>query len=158
MQTASGHAPKSGVNAGGGAVYSYVAEDGKLLMEEFQSLLLGRGPYADQSKRSNEKGKYGHTRLSNIDFKGKGCQNPTPKYYSLPKDYPQPSCSEETENDKEVLNTMLFQPVNSTMESDYLRSSQAYSVYVEEMFKLEDERFEVDMAINRNQRKRVERN
>ena len=138
------------MNAGGGAVFPHVAEEGKLLMKEFEELLLGRGPYADQCRAEMEKEKYGHLRVSDIEFDKEDIEKPTPNYYFLPADFPDRKCTSQTNQDKLVLNSSLVCPIRRSMRDDYARCTREYSIYTMKMFNLEDERFEVDMAINRN--------
>ena len=148
-----GHAPKSGADAGGGAVYPEIQAEAALLMNEFETVLLGRGRFAEQTDMQLNKSKYGSFNLAGINFQAEGCEHPTPSYYSLPEDYPSDKFfkhSVRTSADKKVINADYVAPVRRSMEDDYLQSRQNFSVYADEMFKLEDERFEVDMAIERN--------
>ena len=71
----------------------------------------------------------------------------------MPEDYPSDKFlkhSVRTSADKKVISADYVAPVRRSMEDDYLQSRQNFSVYADEMFKLEDERFEVDMVIERN--------
>lgn len=145
-----GHAPKSGVNAGGSAAYPYIADQARTLLREFESVLVGRGRHADQLRAEVNKSKYGYANLGDIDYESDKCENPTPSYFVLPSDYPESSFfkhSGQSAEDRAVLNSELVCPAKRSMEDDYVLS---HHVYAKEMFKLEDERYEVDMAIERN--------
>jgi paired amphipathic helix protein Sin3a len=154
-----GHAPKSGSNAGGGASNPAVANDAQELMREFEEVLIGRGPYADQENALKDKSKYGSVPRREYDYSH--CEHPTPSYRSIPSDYPQSlffSHSGQTESDAAVLNSSLLCVVpERNSKQRYMLSPEEYdgvkarrNVHEEAMFKVEDERFEVDMAIERN--------
>ena len=151
-----GHAPKSGVNAGGGASNPSIANDAQDLLREFEEVLTGRGPYADQEMSFKDKSKYGSTRCRDFDFRD--CDRPTPSYVFYPADYPTSlfmSNSGQTEDDATVLESKLIcvgaehmRLSNSPEDYDAVRIRR--NAYEEAMFRIEDERFEVDMAIERN--------
>jgi paired amphipathic helix protein Sin3a len=154
-----GHAPKSGSNAGGGASNPAVANDAQELLREFEEILIGRGPYADQENALKDKSKYGAVPRREYDYSH--CESPTPSYRTIPSDYPQSlffSHSGQTEADAAVLNSSLFCVVSQrSSKQRYMLSPEKYdgvrarrNVHEEAMFKVEDERFEVDMAIDRN--------
>lgn len=152
-----GHAPKSGVNAGGGASNPAVANDAQELLREFEEVLVGRGHYADQANLVKDKSKYGDKQVRDFDFAG--CDKPTPSYRSVPSDYPMNlfhSHSGQSGMDASVLNSsfvcvparrgtrLVWSP------DEYDGPSERNNAYEENMFKVEDERYEVDMAIERN--------
>lgn len=142
-----GHAPKSGVNAGGGASNPAIASDAHNLLTEFQDILIGRGPYADQQCSQKDKSKYGAKRARDIELSSRS----SPSYSEYPKDYPHDlfmSHTGQTEEDLQVLNSTLV-----SVGKDKTRicsNARRHNAYEEAMFKIEDERFEVDMAIERN--------
>jgi paired amphipathic helix protein Sin3a len=154
-----GHAPKSGANAGGGASNPAVASDAHELLREFEEVLIGRGPYAEQEKELKDRSKYGAMPRRDFDFSHS--EHPTPSYYSAPSDYPKSlffSHSGQTEEDASVLNEKLLCVVpHADSKKRYLISPEQYdgvkvgrNVNEEAMFRVEDERFEADMAIERN--------
>ena len=142
-----GHAPKSGVNAGGGASNPAIATDAHNLLTEFQEILIGRGPYADQQSSQKDKSKYGAKRARDIELSTES----SPSYSEYPKDYPHDlfmSHTGQLEEDLQVLNSTL---VSVGMDKTPISAVKArHNSYEEPMFRIEDERFEVDMAIERN--------
>lgn len=154
-----GHAPKTGANAGGGASNPAVASDAVELLREFEEVLIGRGPYADQESDRKAKSKYGAMNRRDYDYSQ--CEHPTPSYYSVPSDYPKSlfyTHSGQTEDDASVLSDPLLCVVpHPDTKQRYLLTPEAYdgvkarrNVHEEAMFQVEDERFEADMAIERN--------
>jgi histone deacetylase complex regulatory component SIN3 len=152
-----GHAPKSGANAGGGHSIQFLADDAIALIKEFEEVLLGRGPYADQESTLKDKSPYGSVRVQDVDFINDGV---TPSYQEYPSDYPKSlflSHPGQTEQDAQVLNDGLLCIAPSNGSKGMCRSLELYdavrmrrNAYEEEMFRIEDERYEVDMAIERN--------
>jgi len=146
-----GHAPKSGANAGGGNFNAQVAQDANDLLRDFEEVLLGRGPFARQERALKDRSKYGGKQIHDFDFTG--CDHPTPSYWTWPADFPKSlfiSNPGQTEADAAVLNDKLVcVPPKHTSSSDS-SASRASNVYEQEMFQVEDERFELDMAIERN--------
>ena len=152
-----GHAPKSGANAGGGASNPNVANDAQELLREFEEILVGRGHFADQENLLKDKSKYGDKQVRDFEFSG--CDKPTPSYRSLPSDYPVNlfhSHSGQSGTDASVLNnSVVCVPARRTHQmvwspEEYDGPAERNNVYEENLFKVEDERFEVDMAIERN--------
>lgn len=156
-----GHAPKSGVNAGGGASNPTVANEAQELLREFEEILVGRGPYAEQESVSKDKSKYGSVAAKDHDFSQS--ERPTPSYRTYPPDYPYNQFfahSGQTEADASVLNNVVVcvgpertgsskqKLFNSPEDYDGVKARR--NAYEDAMFKVEDERFEVDMAIERN--------
>ena len=158
-----GHAPKSGANAGGAVTNPLVATAATELLREFEEVLVGRGPYAEQERVLKDKSKYGSITAREYDYSR--CDRPTPSYRTYPPDYPYElffSHSGQTENDVDVLNADVVS-VGSERSSgsigkkrlwqspeDYDGVKARRNMYEEALFKIEDERYEVDMAIERN--------
>ena len=150
-----GHAPKSGANASGGNFNPSVAQDANELLREFEEILIGRGPYAQQEAEFKDKSKYGALRTKDFDFTG--CEHPTPSYRTYPCDYPQSlfnSHPGQSEMEAAVLNSnvVCVGTKNGSFRTieDCNGSKRRHNIYEEAMFQIEDERFEVDMAIERN--------
>jgi paired amphipathic helix protein Sin3a len=142
-----GHAPKSGVNAGGGASNPAIATDAHNLLTEFQEILIGRGPYADQQCSQKDKSKYGAKRCRDIELSSKI----SPSYAEYPKDYPHDlfmSHTGQTEEDLQVLNSTLVSVGKDKTRMCAVKARP--NAYEEAMLRIEDERFECDMAIERN--------
>lgn len=153
-----GHAPKSG-----GAVNKpEIDHAAKVLIKEFEELIIARGPYAQQEICSKGKSKYGA--ITSKEFDASMCEEITPSYITYPSDYPYSkfySFSGQSEEDEQVLNTDVLcvgterrgsgpkhRLWNSPEDYDGIRARR--NIYEEAMAKIEDERFEVDMAIERN--------
>ena len=84
---------------------------------------------------------------SEIDFNQ--CRKCTPSYRALPKDYPKPVCTERSEMEQSVLNDeWITFPFSN--EETYTFKHMAKNVHEEELFKCEEDRFEVDMIIDSN--------
>lgn len=119
-------------------------------------ILVGRGPYAIQESNAKDRSKYGSKRSRDFDFRD--CDRPTTSYVSYPSDYPMAlfmTHTGQTDEDTEVLNDRLIcvgaermRLTGSPEEYDAVRIRR--NAYEEAMFRIEDERFEVDMAIERN--------
>lgn len=170
-----GHAPKSGANATGGNHNPTVAYDANELMREFEVLLVHRGPYADQQTALKDKSKYGSMRIRDFDFGHS--QRVTPSYRPYPSDYPHAlffghPC--QSPMDESVRNNELAcvdinigmdesessgtraggskhrkrKAAPSIEESD--ASKKRHNIYEEAMLRIEDDRYELDMAIERN--------
>lgn len=85
--------------------------------------------------------------LAEIDFSR--CRQCTPSYRALPRDYPLPPCSARTTTNASVLNNVWVSlPVGS--EESYTFRHMRRNVHEEALFKVEDERFEIDMVIDSN--------
>lgn len=85
--------------------------------------------------------------LSEIDFSR--CRRCSPSYRALPRDYPAPPCSDRSEEEARVLNSVWVSlPVGS--EESYTFRHMRRNTYEETLFRAEDERFEIDMAIDSN--------
>jgi paired amphipathic helix protein Sin3a len=152
-----GHAPKSGVNAGGGASNPSVATDAQELLREFEEILVGRGHFAEQENELKNESKYGDKQVRDFEFSG--CEKVTPSYRTMPADYPYNlfhSHSGQSGMDASVLNSTLIcvparrGPRMVWSPDEYDGPAERHNIYEENMFKVEDERFEMDMAIERN--------
>jgi len=85
--------------------------------------------------------------LAEIDFSR--CRQCTPSYRALPRDYPLPPCSARTTTNASVLNNVWVSlPVGS--EESYTFRHMRRNAHEEALFKVEDERFEIDMVIDSN--------
>ncbi len=154
-----GHAPKSG---SGGANNPQVTQAANLLLKEFEELMIARGPYAQQQITAKGKSRYGAVTSKELD--ASLSDEITPSYITYPNDYPYDefhSYSGQSEEDAAVLNTSVLcvgsersgtgskhRLWNSPEDYDGIRARR--NIYEEAMAKIEDERFEVDMAIERN--------
>ncbi|OEU14752.1 hypothetical protein FRACYDRAFT_157073, partial [Fragilariopsis cylindrus CCMP1102] len=110
-------------------------------------VLIGRGPYADQQCNQKDKSKYGAKRSRDFELSTR----PSPSYAEYPKDYPHDlfmSHTGQTEEDLQALNDSLVSA--STDKTRICSVKNRRNSYEEAMFRIEDERFEVDMAIERN--------
>ena len=175
-----GHAPKTGVHAGG--ANPSIANAANDLMKELDEVLIGRGPYADQQNALKDKSKYGALRIRDFDWNNATTTQVSPSYFTYPSDYPHAlflSHPGQTPGDASVLNSeqvcvagvIARKSENSTgsartknnrnikhqnkrkfaptiEESD--GSKHRCNTYEEMMFRIEDERYELDMAIERN--------
>ena len=113
------------------------------LFEQFKCIITAIGsaeaPAHDDSWHS--------VPLSEIDFSR--CRRCTPSYRALPRDYPNPPCSERSEEELKVLNdTWVSLPVGS--EESYTFRHMRKNQYEEVLFRCEDMRFEIDMCIDGN--------
>ena len=85
--------------------------------------------------------------LAEIDFSR--CRRCTPSYRALPRDYAAPPCSDRTAEEDAVLNDVWVSlPVGS--EESYTFRHMRRNTYEETLFRVEDERFEIDMVIDSN--------
>ena len=145
-----GHAPK-----GATLNNSVIAADAQCLLRDFEAILHGRGPYAAQQMLEKDRSSYGTLRA--IDFDYDGCDHPTPSYRSYPEDYPKQkffSHPEQSPEEAELLNSELIcvgslaRMIDSKDTFDGVRAR--HNIYEEALCRIEDERFEIDMAIERN--------
>lgn len=150
-----GHAPKTGINAGGGASNPAVANDAQELLREFEEVLVSRGHFYDQEVTLKTKSKYGDKQVREMDFSG--CERLAPSYRTYPSDYPLNKFlfySGQSGMDASVLNNDVVCVPDKRNRiwspEDYDGPSKRHNPYEEAMFLAEDERFEVDMAIERN--------
>ena len=177
-----GHAPKTGVNAGGACHNPSIANAANDLMKEFDEILIGRGPYADQQNALKDKSKYGALRIRDFDWDNSTTTQVSPSYVTYPSDYPHAlflSHPGQTQSDVSVLNSELVcvAGVTATKNDTIAGSARTKSnrnvkhqskrkfcpsieesdgskhrcnTYEEMMYRIEDERYELDMAIDRN--------
>ena len=145
-----GHAPK-----GATVNNTIIAQDAANLLRDFEDILHSRGPYADQQMLEKDRSPYGTLRT--LDFDYAGCEHPTPSYRSYPADYPKEkffSHPEQSPDDAEVLNSDLICAGNLARMIDakdtYDGVRARHNAYEEALCRIEDERFEIDMAIERN--------
>lgn len=145
-----GHAPK-----GATVNNTVIAQDAANLLRDFEDILHSRGPYADQQMLEKDRSHYGTLRARDFDYTG--CEQPTPSYRTYPADYPKEkffSHPEQSPEDAEVLNSHLICAGNLARMIDakdtYDGVRARHNVYEEALCRIEDERFEVDMAIERN--------
>ncbi|KAH9254631.1 hypothetical protein BASA81_007388 [Batrachochytrium salamandrivorans] len=82
--------------------------------------------------------------LSEIDFTH--CAHPTPSYHCLPERYPKPMCSERTKLCRQVLNDTH---VAVAIDVDF-GSRGRVNPFEDQLFKVEDDRFEMEMLIEAN--------
>ena len=113
------------------------------LFEQFKCIIAAIGaadaPAHDDSWHS--------VPLSEIDFSR--CRRCTPSYRALPRDYPNPPCSERSDEELKVLNDVWVSlPVGS--EESYTFRHMRKNQYEEVLFRCEDMRFEIDMCIDGN--------
>jgi hypothetical protein len=122
----------------------------------FVQIMVSRGPYADQETHMKDKSKYGAKRSRDFDLRDSDL--PTPSYSTLPSDYPSSlfmSHVGQTDQDLQALNDTLICVGADRMRlsgspEDYDAVRIRKNAYEEAMFRIEDERFEMDMAIERN--------
>ncbi len=115
----------------------------KDLFEEFKRIINAVGspdaPTHDDSWHS--------VPLSEIDFSR--CRRCSPSYRALPRDYPNPPCSERSDEEVKVLNDVWVSLPMGSEESNNFRHMRK-NQYEETLFRCEDMRFEIDMCIDSN--------
>eukprot|EP00954_Amorphochlora_amoebiformis_P021390 1346080-Amorphochlora_amoeboformis.AAC.3 len=100
----------------------------------------------EESQRITRQRKNYYTFVASVDFTS--CPQPTPSYRRIPDDIPLPSCSGRTPLCDEVLNNRCISiPTGS---EDFSFKATRKNIYEENLFKCEDERFELDMVIENN--------
>mmetsp|Transcript_52509 Transcript_52509/g.60621 ORF Transcript_52509/g.60621 Transcript_52509/m.60621 type:complete len:1011 (+) Transcript_52509:265-3297(+) len=116
------------------------------LFEEFKRILSAAGGQGTSTIPSMEDSWYS-VPLSEIDFSR--CRRCSPSYRALPRDYPAPPCSKRSDEEVKVLNDIWVSlPVGS--EESYTFRHMRRNTYEETLFRVEDERFEIDMTIDSN--------
>lgn len=116
------------------------------LFEEFKRILSAAEGQGTSTSPSMEDSWYS-VPLSEIDFSR--CRRCSPSYRALPRDYPAPPCSQRSDDEAKVLNDVWVSlPVGS--EESYTFRHMRRNTYEEALFRVEDERFEIDMAIDSN--------
>ncbi|CAM9156410.1 unnamed protein product [Ectocarpus sp. 4 AP-2014] len=118
----------------------FEAHDGFDLMDEFKDLVYRRGKLEPPPRDAMPT-----LGLSEINFQSaKMC---TPSYRELPQDYQVTSCSGRSTNEDAVLNdTWVSVPVGSEDSGSFKHMRR--NPNEEQLFKVEDERFELDMLID----------
>mmetsp|Transcript_21997 Transcript_21997/g.42715 ORF Transcript_21997/g.42715 Transcript_21997/m.42715 type:complete len:1011 (+) Transcript_21997:60-3092(+) len=107
--------------------------------------MIGYDEWEESQRITRERKNY-YTFVASVDFTS--CQQPTPSYRRIPDDIPLPSCSGRTPLCDEVLNNRCISiPTGS---EDFSFKSTRKNQYEENLFKCEDERFELDMVIENN--------
>jgi paired amphipathic helix protein Sin3a len=114
------------------------------LLEDFKRILSAAGsPSVPQLMEDS----WHSVPLSEIDFSR--CRRCSPSYRALPRDYPPHPCSERSDFETKVLNDIWVSlPVGS--EESYTFRHMRRNTHEEMLFRVEDERFEIDMAIDSN--------
>ncbi|KAL3924281.1 MAG: hypothetical protein SGILL_001142 [Bacillariaceae sp.] len=116
------------------------------LFEEFKRILAAAGGRGTSTAPPMEDSWYS-VPLSEIDFSR--CRRCSPSYRALPRDYPAPPCSQRSDEEAKVLNDVWVSlPVGS--EESYTFRHMRRNTYEETLFRVEDERFEIDMTIDSN--------
>ena len=151
-----GSTPKNATNATNvAATHAAMA-----LLSELEKVLVGRGPFAAQEQTKKFRGKYGAYPLRAYDLADSSFKL-TPSYQTCPSDYVRDKFSGEAETDGDLLNYQCFCTAQDwTVDNKgekYFKSLEAYdgikvraNVHEEILALVEDEMFEVDMAIERN--------
>eukprot|EP00594_Rhizosolenia_setigera_P008265 CAMPEP_0178955992 /NCGR_PEP_ID=MMETSP0789-20121207/9949_1 /TAXON_ID=3005 /ORGANISM="Rhizosolenia setigera, Strain CCMP 1694" /LENGTH=1418 /DNA_ID=CAMNT_0020637757 /DNA_START=123 /DNA_END=4379 /DNA_ORIENTATION=- len=164
-----GHAPKTGANAGRSAHIPLLREISATLMRDFEYIILSHGPYHKQKQiKADNKAKFGCASLTkDVEFIEESDQQVTPSYFHMPKNYP---CEEyyvhsgQTEADASVLNSEFVCVGSYTVPSAQMKTQQRQLFSPEDyngpklrknecedaLYRIEDDRFEIDMAIERN--------
>ena len=115
------------------------------LFEEFKRILNSAGSPSSSTQLMDDA--WYSVPLAEIDF-GR-CRRCSPSYRALPRDYPAPPCSDRSEEEAKVLNDVWVSlPVGS--EESYTFRHMRRNTYEETLFRVEDERFEIDMVIDSN--------
>ena len=115
------------------------------LFEEFKRILSASGSPSQPISLMEDS--WHSVPLSEIDFSR--CRRCSPSYRALPRDYPAPPCSDRSEAEAKVLNDVWVSlPVGS--EESYTFRHMRRNTYEETLFRVEDERFEIDMVIDSN--------
>uniref|UniRef100_A0A7S0TBW7 Histone deacetylase interacting domain-containing protein n=1 Tax=Pseudo-nitzschia delicatissima TaxID=44447 RepID=A0A7S0TBW7_9STRA len=116
------------------------------LFEEFKRILSAAGGQGMNAVPSMEDSWYS-VPLSEIDFSR--CRKCGPSYRALPRDYPAPPCSQRSDEEAKVCNDIWVSlPVGS--EESYTFRHMRRNTHEETLFRVEDERFEIDMTIDSN--------
>ncbi|XAR64997.1 hypothetical protein NMG60_11008924 [Bertholletia excelsa] len=92
---------------------------------------------------SSKDNKYVGKPINELDLSN--CEQCTPSYRLLPKNYPIPSASQRTEMGAEVLNDHWVSVTSGS--EDYSFKHMRKNQYEESLFRCEDDRFELDMLL-----------
>lgn len=115
------------------------------LFEEFKRILVAAGSPSSATKVMEDS--WHSVPLAEIDFSR--CRRCSPSYRALPRDYPAHPCSDRSIQDAAVLNDVWVSlPVGS--EESYTFRHMRRNSCEEHLFRVEDERFEIDMVIDSN--------
>jgi len=115
------------------------------LFEEFKRILAAAGATGGSAPPLEDS--WYSVPLSEIDFSR--CRRCSPSYRALPRDYPPPPCSDRSDEEVKVLNDIWVSlPVGS--EESYTFRHMRRNTYEEVLFRVEDERFEIDMVLDSN--------
>mmetsp|Transcript_27369 Transcript_27369/g.65663 ORF Transcript_27369/g.65663 Transcript_27369/m.65663 type:complete len:1810 (+) Transcript_27369:69-5498(+) len=117
------------------------------LFEEFKRILQNAGGHGTSFGSPVIEDAWYSVPLSEIDFSR--CRKCSPSYRKLPRDYPAPPCSQRSDEEARVLNDeWVSLPVGS--EESYTFRHMRRNTFEETLFRVEDERFEIDMTIDSN--------
>lgn len=111
------------------------------LYEEFKRILNAAGA---PGSASNDDSWY-FVPLADIDFKR--CRRCSPSYRALPRDYPVTQFSGRSEEDSKLLNDVWISLPDGNEETYTFRHMRK-NQHEENLFRIEDERFEIDMVID----------
>jgi paired amphipathic helix protein Sin3a len=115
------------------------------LFEEFKRILAAAGSPSLSTQLMDDS--WHSVPLAEIDFSR--CRRCSPSYRALPRDYPAHPCSMRSDEEAKVLNDVWVSlPVGS--EESYTFRHMRRNTYEETLFRVEDERFEIDMTIDSN--------
>jgi paired amphipathic helix protein Sin3a len=115
------------------------------LFEEFKRILKAAGATTGAAPPLEDA--WYSVPLSEIDFSR--CRRCSPSYRALPRDYPPPPCSDRNDEEAKVLNDIWVSlPVGS--EESYTFRHMRRNMHEEVLFRVEDERFEIDMVLDSN--------
>jgi histone deacetylase complex regulatory component SIN3 len=160
-----GNTPKSGANAQSNTGNTAATHAAMGLLAEFEKILVGRGPFANQEQGKKFRGKYGSYPIREYDLSdapgGGEAAKLTPSYQKYPSDFVFDKFSGASEGDGAALNYNCFclaQDYSTDNKGEkYYKSPEDYdgikirrNVYEEVLARVEDEMHEVDMAIERN--------
>ncbi|KAL7498685.1 hypothetical protein ACHAWT_008414 [Skeletonema menzelii] len=155
-----GNAPKSGANSTNITGNSMIIQASNVLLSELEQVLIGRGPFTTQEKTKKYRAKYGSYPLRDYDLTELS-KNITPSYWSYPSDYSvELPGVDSDESVLKLLNSKCFSMAKDWPEKgkNKLKSPESYdgvkirrNIYEEVLCRVEDEMYEVDMAIERNE-------
>ena len=155
-----GNAPKSGANSTNITGNALIIQSSNVLLAELEKVLIGRGPFTSQERTKKFRAKYGSFALREYDLVELS-KNITPSYWSFPSDYTIDAPGVDSDKSViEVLNSDCYSMAKEWPEKGKtkLKSPESYdgvkirrNIYEEVLFRVEDEMYEVDMAIERNE-------
>lgn len=132
---------------------SAVVDYGMELIANLETLMFNHGYYSAQLERNNKKSPYGSVALHKMDYDEH--KRLTPSYWEYPAYYPMVEFmkhSGQSQEDFAVLNnTLLCVNVRGQVsEESYDGIKARMNVYEQAMMRIEEERYEADMAIELN--------